>query len=60
MASCIASAASSFGAEAHEVVDAASAKASKARDVLALDIIGLRVCIGSISPDIEPPGSKFG
>jgi hypothetical protein len=46
--------------EAQAAVEAAKAKAIKARDVLALDIIGLRVCIGSISPDIEPPGSKFG
>jgi hypothetical protein len=46
--------------EAQAAVEAAKAKAIKARDVLALDIIGLRVCIGSMSPDIEPPGSKFG
>ena len=42
------------------IVEAAMAKASNARGVLALDIIGLRVCIGSRNPQFERPGSRFG
>jgi hypothetical protein len=38
---------SAFGAEAQAAVEAAMAKASNARGVLALDIIGLRVCIAA-------------
>jgi hypothetical protein len=51
---------SGFAEDAQAALEAASAKASRARDVLALDIIGLRVCIGSIKADFERPGSRFG